>query len=252
MNQLAVISKKIITLPGRPLFMLDSDVAALFETETRAVNQAVRRNIDRFPEDFCFELTGEEFQQVIAICDNPKRTGAKLAPVQENVVTDCDLKTDGRGGRRYLPFAFTREGCNMLSAVLSTPVAIQRSIQIMRAFSAMERGRFGAADSAPSPLLPNGWQMHELRITYGREGAQKVLKNLYGIYPDMNSREISAQEAALISVNNPNVIHRNHMIWELKERGISTGKLAQASGISRQSIHSIYTKIKHIHTKALR
>lgn len=243
MNELSVISKKIIALPGRPLFMLDSDVAELYETETKRINEAVRRNPDRFPEDFYFELTTEE----------ATHCGAKLEPQKPSFeVADCDLKTDGRGGRRTLPFAFTREGCNMLSAVLSTAVAITRSIQIMRAFSSLERSRSAGSDAPPSPLLPNGWQMYELRMTYGPEKTQQILKEMFGVFPGMVRREISAEEAEIISVNNPNVNHRNHMIWELKERGLGTTKLSQVSGLSRQSVHEIWKRINHIRTKALR
>lgn len=227
-TSLQTISKKIIALPGRPLFMLDRDVAELYETETRAINQAVRRNPNRFPEDFCFELTGGELNQL---------------------VTDCDrFKTLKHSS--VLPFAFTQEGCNMLCAVLSTPIAIQRSIQIMRAFSAMERGRFGAPDAAPSPLLPNGWQMCELRLTYGPEGAQRILKDVFGIGLDVYRREITPYETHVISVNNPNVGHRNHMIFELAERGVSKERLAQVSGISRQSISAIYKKVRHLRSLA--
>jgi hypothetical protein len=242
MNQLNAITKKIIILPGRPLFMLDRDVAELYETETKRINQAVRRNPERFPEDFYFELTAEETDKLVADCDR----------FNKSKVTDCDLKNDGRGlHSKYIPFAFTREGCNMLSAVLSTPLAIQRSIQIMRAFSSMERSRTSAPDSPPSPLLPNGWQMYELRMTYGPEGAQRILKDLFGVYPGVVRREISAEETEIISCHNPNTTHRNHVIWELKERGIGTGKLAQISGFSRQTICDIHNRISRIHTKAL-
>jgi len=253
MNDLAAISKKIITLPGRPLFMLDRDVAELYETETKYVNQAVRRNPDRFPEDFYFELTADESQKVVADCDRSVKFEVADCDIKKPTfeVTDCDLKTDGRGGRRTLPFAFTREGCNMLSAVLSTSVAIARSIQIMRAFSSLERSRAAGSDAQPSPLLPNGWQMYELRMTYGTEKTQQILKELYNVFPGMVRREISAEEAEIISVNNPNVNHRNHMVWELKERGIGNNKLAQVSGLSRQSIHKIWQRINTVRTKAL-
>lgn len=242
MNELAVISKKIIALPGRPLFMLDSDVAGLYETETRAINQAVRRNPERFPEDFYFELTAEEFQKVVTDCDQ----------FTKFEVTDCDLKTDGRGGRRTIPFGFTREGCNMLSAVLSTPVAVARSVQIMRAFSSLERSRSGGGDAPPSPLLPNGWQMYELRMTYGTDGAKKIMADLYGVGLEHPPKEITPSERHVISFQNPNVSVRNHMIWELvTQRGVSQTKVAEESGLSRNSINAICNKINHIRTKAL-
>lgn len=122
MNDIQIIANKIKTLLNRPPFMLDSDLAMVYGTKTERINQAVKRNPERFPEDFVFQLTKEEAE----LCNFD--------------ITDCDVKKDGRGGRRHLPYGFAREGCNMLSAVLNTPVAIARSIQIMRAFTAMERG----------------------------------------------------------------------------------------------------------------
>lgn len=126
MNDIQVITSKIKTLPGRPAFMIDRDLAMVYGTSTERINQAVKRNPDRFPDDFVFQLAKDEAKSCLF------------------EITDCDLKKDRRGGRRYLPYGFTREGCNMLSAVLNTPIAIQRSIQIMRAFTAMERGESAA------------------------------------------------------------------------------------------------------------
>ena len=120
MNEIQVIASKIQKLPGRPPCMIDSDLATIYETTTGAINRAVKRNPRRFPEDFAFQITQEE-EKVFDV------------PVWH-------IKKDGRGGRRRPTFVFTREGANMLSAVLRTPVAAARSVQIMRAFSAMERG----------------------------------------------------------------------------------------------------------------
>jgi hypothetical protein len=111
------IQSRIIHLPNRPPFMLDKDLAEIYETETKRINEAVRRNPKRFPSDFCFRLTKEE-------TDFLRSQNATFKQLQ-------DVK--------YLPHGFTREGANMLSAVLHTDVAVDRSIQIMRAFSAMER-----------------------------------------------------------------------------------------------------------------
>jgi hypothetical protein len=111
------IQSRIIHLPNRPPFMLDKDLAEIYETETKRVNEAVRRNPKRFPSDFCFQLTEKE------------------ADILRSQIATSSLN---HGGRRYLPYCFSREGANMLSTVLHTDVAIDRSIQIMRAFSAME------------------------------------------------------------------------------------------------------------------
>ena len=100
--------------------MLDSDLAMLYKVETGALNRAVKRNKKRFPEDFCFQLSGEEFLR----CQN-------------GISKDND--PDGRGGRRYMPYAFTEQGISMLSAILRSDVAINVSIGIMRAFVEMRK-----------------------------------------------------------------------------------------------------------------
>ncbi len=90
--------------------LLDSDLAQLYEVETKVMNRAVRRNIGRFPEDFMFQLTKDEFLR-------------------------CQSGTSkGHGGRRYYPLAFTEQGVAMLSSVLNSQRAIQVNIAIMRTF----------------------------------------------------------------------------------------------------------------------
>ncbi len=95
--------------------MMDSDLAALYQVETKVFNQAVKRNIARFPDAFRFQLTDGEY-----------------ADLRSQIVT-----SNGRGGRRYLPYVFTEQGIAMLSAVLNSDIAIQVSIQIMTAFVEM-------------------------------------------------------------------------------------------------------------------
>jgi len=93
--------------------MLDSDLAGLYGVETRVLIQAIRRNQDRFPEDFMFQLTQKEL--------NALRSQSVISNV-------------GRGGRRYRPYVFTEEGVAMLSTVLRSSQAIHVSIAIMQAF----------------------------------------------------------------------------------------------------------------------
>lgn len=95
--------------------MMDSDLAALYQVETKVFNQAVKRNVARFPDAFRFQLTDGEY-----------------ADLRSQIVT-----SNGRGGRRYLPYVFTEQGIAMLSAVLNSDIAIQVSIQIMTAFVEM-------------------------------------------------------------------------------------------------------------------
>lgn len=97
--------------------MMDSDLAALYQVETKVFNQAVKRNIMRFPDAFRFQLTDEEYKSL-----------------RSQFVT-----SNGRGGRRYLPYVFTEQGIAMLSAVLNSDIAIQVSIHIMTAFVEMRK-----------------------------------------------------------------------------------------------------------------
>ncbi len=108
--QLQTIQNKIYEIRGQNV-MLDSDLAELYGVETKRLKEAVRRNMQRFPKDFMFKLTEEEF---------------------ENLRTQ--FATSSWGGARYLPFAFTEQGVAMLSSVLSGAKAIEVNIQIVRAF----------------------------------------------------------------------------------------------------------------------
>jgi hypothetical protein len=109
------IKTLIIELRGEKV-ILDADLAKIYGVSTKRLNEQVGRNLDRFPEDFMFQLTEEEKEKVVAICDHLKK-----------------LKYSYQA-----PRAFTRNGANMISAVLKSKVAVRRSIQIMRAFSALE------------------------------------------------------------------------------------------------------------------
>lgn len=108
------IAQSIVILRGQRV-LLDSDLASLYQVETRTLIQAVKRNLDRFPDDFMFQLTGQE-----------------LARLRSQIVTSNEAP--GRGGRRYAPYAFTEQGVAMLSSVLNSPRAIAVNIEIMRAF----------------------------------------------------------------------------------------------------------------------
>ena len=108
------ISNKIYFIRGQKV-MLDSDLASLYEVETKRLNEQVKRNLARFPEDFMFQLTENEY--------NSSRS--QIATLK-----------NGRGSNlKYLPFAFTEHGILMLSSVLKSDKAIQTNIQIMRIFT---------------------------------------------------------------------------------------------------------------------
>ena len=111
-----VIRSRIFTIRGVQV-MLAPDLADLYKVETRVFNHSVKRNIKRFPENFRFQLTKEELNEVITNCDNPDRL--RFSP--------------------QAPFAFTEQGIAMLSGVLNSEVAVQVSIRIMNTFVAMRR-----------------------------------------------------------------------------------------------------------------
>ena len=133
---LALVKSKIYTIRGQKV-MLDFDLAQMYEVETRVLNQSVKRNIERFPDDFMFQLTKGEFdilksQFVISNIHDSESVGALTS---QNVI----LK-NGRGQHsKYLPYVFTEQGVAMLSSVLRSPLAIQVNIGIIRAFVEIRR-----------------------------------------------------------------------------------------------------------------
>ena len=113
------ITRAIMLIRGQKV-MLDEDLADLYEVETKALNRAVKRNLDRFPEDFMFQLTAKEFT------DLRFQSGTSSLRSQ--------IGTSRWGGRRYPPYAFTEQGVAMLSSVLHSDRAIHVNVEIMRAF----------------------------------------------------------------------------------------------------------------------
>lgn len=115
--------------------LLDRDLAGLYGVETRALNQAVRRNRDRFPADFMFELTWRETEQLLrsqSVILDAENDG-KLAKKRKNPRSQPVILESGQN-IKYRPLAFTEQGVAMLSTVLSSPRAVQVNIEIMRAF----------------------------------------------------------------------------------------------------------------------
>ena len=120
-NKPSIVPKEIRNLiyaiRGKQV-MLDSDLAALYQVETKNLNKAVKRNIERFPVSFCFQLTEEEV---------------------ENLRFQIGTSSLNYGGRRYLPYVFTEQGVAMASAILRSDIAVKMSVQIMEAFVEMRR-----------------------------------------------------------------------------------------------------------------
>lgn len=113
------IQKIIYSFRGKQV-MIDSDLAKLYQVETKVFNQAVKRNINRFPENFRFQLTENEYENL-----------------KSQIVTSSNI--NNHGGRRYLPYVFTEQGIAMLSAILKSDIAVEISICIMNAFIEMRK-----------------------------------------------------------------------------------------------------------------
>ena len=113
--KLSLIQNKIYEIRGQRV-MLDFDLAEMYGTETKYLKRSVKNNARRFPSDFMFELTKEEFEYL-----------------------RCNFSTSKRGGIRYMPYAFTELGVSMISSILNSDVAIEVNIAIMRAFVVMRQ-----------------------------------------------------------------------------------------------------------------
>ena len=139
MQIIQTIQNRIYEIRGERV-MLDFDLAQLYEVETKVLNQAVKRNIKRFPEDFMFQLTKEEFEALrfqIETLENADSIRSQIVTLENNTSLRsqfASLKT-GRGKHsKYTPYVFTEQGVAMLSGILHSDKAINMNIAIMRAF----------------------------------------------------------------------------------------------------------------------
>ena len=139
------IENKIFTIRGVQV-MLDKDLAELYGVETKVLNQAWKRNIERFPEEFCFQLTKEEVEilrsQIAALNTENISSRSQTATLNtENEILRSQIVTlrSGEWGKhsKYLPYAFTEQGVAMLASILKSETAVKVSIQIMNAFVQM-------------------------------------------------------------------------------------------------------------------
>lgn len=119
------IASAIYVIRGEKV-MLDSDLAELYGVQTRVLNQAVKRNLDRFPEHFMFQLTEEEFENL--------KSQIATSNLKSHIVTSSEW-----GGRRSLPYAFTEHGALMLSSVLKSETAVKMGITVVETFVEMRK-----------------------------------------------------------------------------------------------------------------
>jgi phage regulator Rha-like protein len=160
--ELSIIQNKIHEIRGHKV-ILDFDLAEAYETETKRIKEAVRRNIDRFPSDFMFELSVNEWE------------------ILRSQIATSNIK-DGRGGVRYMPFAFTEQGVAMLASVLNSPKAIKINIQIVRAFVLLRQYALGYAE------LKRDLQEYASKTDARFENVYEVLDELITQKRDLESR----------------------------------------------------------------
>lgn len=150
-----LIEQRIFLIRGHKV-MIDADLASLYAVPTGALNRAVKRNMERFPDDFCFQLTHEELEAL--------RFQSGIS------------KTEGRGGRRYAPYAFTEQGVAMLASVLNSPRAVQVSIGIVRVFVRL-RAILAAHTELGRRLdeLERKFEKHDTEIQYVFEAIRELM-----------------------------------------------------------------------------
>ncbi|SER39127.1 ORF6N domain-containing protein [Pedobacter rhizosphaerae] len=127
------IESRIYTIRDERV-MLDFDLASLYEVETKVLNQAVKRNSTRFPDDFMFQLTAAEFENIKSQVDAINQGASSPIVIKSHPNLKSQFVTSSWGGTRKLPYAFTEQGVAMLSGVLKSEKAINMNIAIMRAF----------------------------------------------------------------------------------------------------------------------
>jgi len=153
MQIIKTIQNRIYELRGERV-MLDRDLAALYGTETKALNLAVKRNLKRFPSDFMFQLTKEEYESLRFQIETLESTNSLR----------LQNETSKRGGTRYMPYAFTEQGVAMLSGILNSDKAIEMNIAIMRAFVEVRKALLRQTDIKE--------QLKEIRDRIGEHDVQ--------------------------------------------------------------------------------
>lgn len=192
MDSLTIIQSKILDIRGQKV-ILDRDIAAMYGVETKVLKQAVKRNIERFPIDFMFELDAEEFEKWRS----------------QFVISKSD-----KMGLRYRPFAFTELGVAMLSSVLRSPTAIQINMSIMRAFVAL---RQMLTDAKTNPIV-----LLERRVEALSQYVEDILTDVNEVNEDTRMQLDLINEAiAELQVKHKNIHERKRIgftaeDWEME------------------------------------
>ena len=168
MEDIIIIENKIYEIRGQKV-MLDFDLAEMYEVETKYLKQMVRRNAERFPEDFMFQLSNEEVNCLIS--------SLRL-----------QIATSNKGGTRYSPFAFTEQGVAMLSGILRSPKAIEVNINIMRAFVRMRQYLLSHAPKKELDELRERIEYLEEDVTSDRDSYEKQFDELFSAFAKLSAQ----------------------------------------------------------------
>ena len=163
MDELVIIENKIYEIRGQKV-MLDFDLAEMYQVETKNLNKAVKRNKERFPEDFMFQLTSEEMANL-----------------------RFQFGTSSWGGTRYLPFAFTEQGVAMLSGILRSPQAVEVNINIMRAFVHMRQYLLSHVSRQELDELKQRIEYLEEDISSDRENNENQFEELFTAFTKVSA-----------------------------------------------------------------
>lgn len=163
MDELVIIENKIYEIRGQKV-MLDFDLAEMYQVETKNLNKAVKRNIERFPEDFMFQLTSEEMANL-----------------------RFQIGTSSWGGTRYLPFAFTEQGVAMLSGILRSPQAVEVNTNIMRAFVHMRQYLLSHVSRQELDELKQRIEYLEEDISSDRENNENQFEELFTAFTKVSA-----------------------------------------------------------------
>ena len=170
--QVQSIQQKIVEIRGQKV-MLDFDFAALYEVETKVFNQAVKRNIDSFPEDFLFRLTKKEWTAMRSQFVTASEQVVKIKELSVQIVTASQIKRN----KSVTPYAFTEHGVIMLASVLKSPVARKMNIAIARAFIALRKFAIRYKDILEQPNgLKEKIGSHDARLNQIYEALENMLE----------------------------------------------------------------------------
>ena len=163
MDELIIIENKIYEIRGQKV-MLDFDLAEMYEVETKYLNKTVKRNIERFPQDFMFQV-----------------------PLEEVPNLRFQNGTSSWGGTRYSPFAFTEQGVAMLSGILRSPKAIEVNINIMRAFVRMRQYLLSHAPKQELEELRKRIEYLEEDVSSDRDSYEKQFDELFSAFAKLSA-----------------------------------------------------------------